>query len=72
MVYTATKYTDFALLFLIFKIWYDITVSRKCDLIYSLKKNTAFPGPVFTKITNNQYNDAQISLHAWIFRTEIN
>jgi len=72
MVYSATKYADFALLFLIFKMWYDFTASRKCDLIYSLKKNTAFPAPVFTKLTNAQYNDAQISLHAWIFRTEIN
>ena len=72
MAYSAARYADFALLFLIFKMSYDLTVSRKCDLIYNLKKNTVFPAQVFTKLTNAQYSDAQISLHAWIFRTEIN
>ena len=62
MVYSATKYADFALLFLIFKMWYDFTVSRKCDLMYSLKKNTAFPAPVFTTLTNAQYTDARLKI----------
>jgi len=64
MAYSAAKYADVALLFLIFKMWYDFTVSPKCDLIYSFKKNTSFPAQVFTKLTNAQYSDAQISLHA--------
>jgi hypothetical protein len=54
MVHSVTLHTDFPKAFFTFKMSHGFTGHAEINFIYVRKKRTAFPVPIFTKLTNAQ------------------